>query len=343
MMLTKPALNAILLPGSKLAHYNPLWGYLCKSMRFVCLLLSILCAGFSDVTGQTPLDSTRYGFARGKTGLMLKRGWDLANAPGSGHYRQAAKNAEMLKLPEEAINFVPVFTDEFDSLNTNIWQIGQPWGRYHGQQPHQYYGDSEVFVKNGVLFLQNRYAPRNFASGDSSINIPYGTGLINTANTRTFQYGFFAIRSKNPSGPATWPAFWLTGKNNWPPEIDIFEMYGKKTGKSIHRQTMALHFGKIETHTKTHLMKAVNLIPDTDSAFHIYACLWTTDKVVFYTDGVPVRQIRMNKWMRQFYQEPMYMVVNNAVDHRYLAYLNNSRLPVSMEVDWIRVYADPKP
>ncbi|MEY4002361.1 MAG: hypothetical protein RIT07_403, partial [Bacteroidota bacterium] len=37
------------------------------------------------------------------------------------------------------------------------------------------------------------------------------------------------------------------------------------------------------------------------------------------------------------------IVVNNAVDHRYLPYLNNSRLPVSMEVDWIRVYADPKP
>ena len=298
---------------------------------------------FFQVCGQNKLDSTRTGFARGKAGLMLKRGWDLSNTPGSGHYRQADKNTQLLQLPEEAAGFIPVFADEFDSLNNYIWQVGQPWGRYHGQQPHQYYGDSEVFVKDGVLFLQNRYAPQKFPSGDTSITIPYGTGLINTSNSRTFQYGFFAIRSKNPSGPATWPAFWLTGKNNWPPEIDIYEMYGKSTGKTIHRQTMTLHFGKIETRTKTHLMKAVNLSPDTDTAFHIYACLWTPDRVVFYTDGVPVRSIRLNKWMRQFYKEPMYLVVNNAVDHRYLQYIDNSRLPVSLEVDWIRVYAPAQP
>jgi len=312
-------------------------------MRFVCLLLPFYLFGLLPLYGQSPLDSTRNGYARGKAGLMLKRSLDMANTPGSGHYHQSEKNTEKLQLPEEAQDFTPVFADEFDSLNINIWQVGQPWGRYHGQQPHQYYGDSEVFVKNGVLYLLNRYAPQKFPSGDTGITIPYGTGLINTANSRTFQFGFFAIRSKNPSGPATWPAFWLTGKNNWPPEIDIYEMYGKSTGKTIHRQTMTLHFGKIETRTKTHLMKAVNLSPNTDSAFHIYACLWTPDRVVFYTDGVPVRSINMNKWMRQFYQEPMYLVVNNAVDHRYLQHIDNSRLPVSLEVDWIRVYAPVKP
>ncbi|MBM3920380.1 MAG: glycoside hydrolase family 16 protein [Sphingomonadales bacterium] len=312
-------------------------------MRFVCLLLPFYLFGLLPLYGQSPLDSTRNGYARGKAGLMLKRSLDMANTPGSGHYHQSEKNTEKLQLPEEAQDFTPVFADEFDSLNINIWQVGQPWGRYHGQQPHQYYGDSEVFVKNGVLYLLNRYAPQKFPSGDTGITIPYGTGLINTANSRTFQFGFFAIRSKNPSGPATWPAFWLTGKNNWPPEIDIYEMYGKSTGKTIHRQTMTLHFGKIETRTKTHLMKAVNLSPNTDSAFHIYACLWTPDRVVFYTDGVPVRSINMNKWMRQFYQEPMYLVVNNAVDHRYLQHIDNSRLPVSLEVDWIRVYAPAKP
>lgn len=312
-------------------------------MRFVCLLLPFYLFGLLPLYGQSPLDSTRNGYARGKAGLMLKRSLDMANTPGSGHYHQSEKNTEKLQLPEEAQDFTPVFADEFDSLNINIWQVGQPWGRYHGQQPHQYYGDSAVFVKNGVLYLLNRYAPQKFPSGDTGITIPYGTGLINTANSRTFQFGFFAIRSKNPSGPATWPAFWLTGKNNWPPEIDIYEMYGKSTGKTIHRQTMTLHFGKIETRTKTHLMKAVNLSPDTDSAFHIYACLWTPDRVVFYTDGVPVRSINMNKWMRQFYQEPMYLVVNNAVDHRYLQHIDNSRLPVSLEVDWIRVYAPAKP
>jgi len=66
--------------------------------------------------------------------------------------------------------------------------------------------------------------------------------------------------------------------------------------------------------------------------------LWLPGKIQFFTDGVMVRTMRMNKWMNQFYNEPMYLVVNNAVDHRYLECIDNSKLPVSLEVDWIKVY-----
>jgi beta-glucanase (GH16 family) len=75
-------------------------------------------------------------------------------------------------------------------------------------------------------------------------------------NQKCFKYGYFAIRSKNPTGPATWPAFWLTGQKNWPPEIDIFEMYGKSNGEKIHRQTMTVHMGKTETRTKRMVVKS---------------------------------------------------------------------------------------
>ena len=126
----------------------------------------------------------------------------------------------------------------------------------------------------------------------------------------------------------------------------VTDIYGFKKAQLLHfneNLSEEIGFGKIENQTKTLLMKAVTLPPDTDSAFHIYACLWTPDKVVFYTDGVPVRSIRMNQWMRQFYREPMYIIVNNAVDHRYLQHIDNRRLPVALEVDWIRVYAPPQP
>jgi hypothetical protein len=45
--------------------------------------------------------------------------------------------------------------------------------------------------------------------------------------------------------------------------------------------------------------------------------------------------------MRQYFQEPMYLIVNNAVDHRYLDRLDSSREPTSLVVDWIRVYQEP--
>lgn len=305
------------------------------------LLLLSLLNPFLQVRAQEnrSIDSTRDGFGRARTGLFFKRYFDFRNGFGGHRYSESEASTSRLAFPFDSEGYKLVFADEFDSFNTAVWQKGQPWGRFHGQLPHQYYGDSEVFVRDGILYLQNRYAPKSFRHGDSNIVIPYGTGLINTFWSKQFTYGYFSIRSKNPPGPATWPAFWLTGKNNWPPEIDIFEMYGRCDGQTIHEQTMTLHFGKIETNTKTLLTKSVKLPPDTDTAFHIYSCLWEPGQVTFFTDGIKVRSMKLNRWMEQFYREPMYLIVNNAVDHRYLDCLDRSRLPVALEVDWIRVYA----
>jgi beta-glucanase (GH16 family) len=167
--------------------------------------------------------------------------------------------------------------------------------------------------------------------------------VVNTFHSKNFTYGYFAIRSKNPSGPATWPAWWLTGKNNWPPEIDIFEMYGKSTGDAVNTQTMTVHTGKVETHTKQMMMKKLRVSEDTDSAFHIYACLWTPKKIDFYTDGIKVKSIRFNRWMAQFYQEPMFLVLNNALENTYIPQLIESGNKTSdFQVDWVQVYQIPR-
>lgn len=288
---------------------------------------------------QSPIDSTRKGFAKGKMGIFSQSYLDLKNGFGTGRYLREEKSTTRLAFPFDSEGYKLIFEDNFDSLNRKVWQVGQPWGRFHAQTPHQYFGDSEVYVKEGILILENRYAPKVFKHADTLLKIPYGTGLINTYYSNQFKYGYFAIRSKNPTGPATWPAFWLTGRDNWPPEIDVFEMYGRCDGKSVNEQTMTLHFGKIETKTKTQVTKSIRLSEDTDSEFHIYSCLWEPGRVTFYTDGVKVRTIKLNGWMNQFYREPMYLLVNNAVDYRFLKCLDNSTLPVKLEVDWIRVYS----
>lgn len=292
-----------------------------------------------SLSAQNPLDSTRDGLFSGRWGIFKQSNLDLNNGFGHSRYRREEKSTDRLAFPFDSEGYRLVFEDNFDSLDLKKWQIGQPWGRFHAQTPHQYFGDSEVYVKNGILFLENRYAPKYFSHADTQMKIPYGTGLINTYYSKQFLYGYFAIRCKNPKGPATWPAFWLTGRDNWPPEIDIFENYGRCNGKSIHEQTMTLHFGKIETRTKTLVTKSFRLTEDTDEAFHIYSCLWEPGKVTFYTDGVRVRTIKLNRWMQQFYNEPMYLLINNAVDYRYLNCLDNSTLPVTLEVDWVRVFS----
>lgn len=284
-------------------------------------------------------DSVKTVSGKGRMGMFTRRYFDIKNRGAGRRYEKAEdKSTSQLAFPFESKDYKLVFEDNFDSFNTAIWQKGQPWGRFHSQFPHQYYGDSEITVENGHLLLQNRYAPRKIREGDSVFQSTYGTGLINTYQSQNFVYGYFAIRSKNPRGPATWPAFWLTGRNAWPPEIDIFEMYGRCSGEDIHEQTMSMHFGQIENNTKSSLTKSVTLSPDTDTAFHIYSCLWEPGKVTFYTDGVLLKTIKLTAWMEQFYRQPMYIILNNAVDHRYLNCIKPSDLPNTFDVDWVRVY-----
>ncbi|MBS3915109.1 MAG: glycoside hydrolase family 16 protein [Bacteroidetes bacterium] len=306
-------------------------------MGKLSILLIFICTIWYSAGAQSA-DSTLKRKQRGKAGIFFKKHLSIRNSGSERRYRREEKSTEKLAFPFDSEGYHLVFEDPFDSLNSNIWGIGQPWGRFHAQFPHQYYGDSEVFVKNGMLHLQNRYAPKTFRHADSNLLIPYGTGLVQTFYSKNFTYGYFSIRSKNPSGPATWPAFWLTGRYNWPPEIDIFEMYGKCDGKNVHEQTMTLHYGKIENRTKSLLSKSVQLPSNTDTSFHIYSCLWEPGRIIFFTDGVLLKEIRLNAWMEQFFKEPMYILLNNAVDHRYLQCLKPEMLPCDFEVDWIRVY-----
>ena len=382
-------------------------------LRFASLILilfSLTTTRLASAKASSPIDSTTKGFRAAKMSMYFKKNWDFRSAKYSRQFKHQTKNTTSLVLPEEAKEYHLVFQDNFDTFNPAVWSKGQPWGRFHPDNAHQFYGDPQVFVAEGKLHLLNEPRPypiiiedqpkgdvermyramnetniihkeliqiqrvnaqgnvikylgdhevrdssvstsqvqQNIATEDSdtgklAVMIPYSVGVVNTFHSQNFTYGYFAVRSKNPTGPATWPAWWLTGKKNWPPEIDIFEMYGKANGKSVSTQTMTVHTGKVETHTKQMMMKKIRVSEDTDTAFHIYACLWTPKKIDFYTDGIKVKSIRFNRWMAQFYQEPMFLVLNNGLENTYIPQLIESGNKTSdFQVDWVQVYQIPR-
>ncbi|HXA01879.1 MAG TPA: family 16 glycosylhydrolase [Cytophagaceae bacterium] len=47
------------------------------------------------------------------------------------------------------------------------------------------------------------------------------------SNPGGYMHGMFEIRCKMPKGMGFLPAFWLTGHDAWPPELDVFETDGK--------------------------------------------------------------------------------------------------------------------
>ncbi|MBC7425611.1 MAG: glycoside hydrolase family 16 protein [Bacteroidia bacterium] len=231
-----------------------------------------------------------------------------------------------------------VFNDDFDSLDHKKWRIGQAWGEYIPGFQHQYFAKNAVQTSNGYLYLNTINESKQFKILDSMVTMPYGVGLINSDMSFMQKYGYFEIRSKNPSGPATWPAFWLTGAHRWPPEIDIFEMYGGKTGKGVHRQTYTVHWGRGGTKSRGYLTKHLNLPHNTDTAFHVYACDWSAKRIKFYTDGKLIRSQRVGKKLRQWLNDEMVVVINNGLEPKYLKNLPADFKSNSFVVDWVRVY-----
>lgn len=404
---------SFLMPAKLKIIHRPTINHLNVFLRCASVILiyfSMTTSSLASAKNASPIDSTKKGFHAAKLGMYFKKNWDFRSARYSRQFKHKIKNTTTLVLPEEAKEYQLVFEDNFDTFNPAVWSKGQPWGRFHPDNAHQFYGDPQVFVADGKLHLLNEPRPypiiienqpkgdvermyramnetnliqkeliqiqrvndqgnvikqlrdhekmegsgsteqvqQNIATGDSDTGklafmIPYSVGVVNTFHSKNFTYGYFAVRSKNPKGPATWPAWWLTGKNNWPPEIDIFEMYGKATGNSVNTQTMTVHTGKVETHTKQMMMKKIRVSEDTDTAFHIYACLWTPKKIDFYTDGIKVKSIQFNRWMAQFYQEPMFLVLNNALENTYIPQLIESGNKTSdFQVDWVQVYQIPR-
>jgi len=300
------------------------------------LLLLILVSFIHSILAQTN-DSLQSSKKPIKL-LYFKKKMSIRNASLKLKYHLNKKPKFQADSALEKKGWKLTFFDDFDSLDTKKWRIGQAWGEMHPDNPHQYYAASEVTTKDGYLYLGGRYKPKQIRFKDSLYTVPYAIGLINTDISFTQKYGYFEIRSKNPSGPATWPAFWLTGATKWPPEIDIFEMYGGRTGKKIHQQYASIHWGKNNTRSMGFLTKKINLPNNSDTVFHIYGCEWQPEYIRFYTDGRLVSSIRVNPQLRRWLDEEMVIVINNCFERQFLKYLPEGFTDNQFVVDWIRVY-----
>ena len=163
---------------------------------------------------------------------------------------------------------------------------------------------------------------------------------INTAESWT--YGYFEARLKVPSGKGTWPAFWMMPQNFeiWPRdgEIDIMEYVGYDRNvvhSSVHTQAY--------NHTINTQKTATKRIENAETEFHIYAVEWTADKIVGYVDGEAYFTFNndgkndINTWP---FDKPFYLKLNLAWggDWGGAEGINESALPATYEIDYVRVY-----
>ncbi|WP_246070747.1 carbohydrate binding domain-containing protein [Paenibacillus kobensis] len=269
-------------------------------------------------------------------------------------YEKAAVTQQI----EGASDWSLVWHDEFDGSGSNLdtngvnldkwaYQLGtgsqyglDGWG--NGEQ--QYYRPDNMKVEDGNLVIQ--------AKKETYEGKPYTSGRVYTQPTFTQTYGRFEARMQLPTGEGVWPAFWMMPAGSeygtWASsgEIDIMEARGRLPEEVAG----TIHFGKPAPNNKS--TGATYDFPTGQSIaeYHTYAVEWEPGEIRWYVDGNLFQKV--NNWDSTGagqpdkyaypapFDKPFYMILNLAIggmfDGNRLP--NDSLLPATMKVDYVRVY-----
>lgn len=136
-----------------------------------------------------------------------------------------------------AATWETVINASFANYSTleSVWNYRYPWGSDHNGTARMYASASDhnhVFLEGSTLVI--RATRINWNEGNSSADphlpIRYHSGAVHARQHVLVndQFPNWEVRGEfqAPSARGTWPAFWLTGVNSWPPESDILEYKG---------------------------------------------------------------------------------------------------------------------
>lgn len=169
----------------------------------------------------------------------------------------------------------------------------------------------------------------------------YTSARLITRGKADWTYGFFEIRAKMPCGLGTWPAIWMLGiGDSWPDdgEIDIMEHVGKDPTTiygTIH------NLSTLGTNGDGSSIQ----VDDACSNFHDYQLTWTPDSLEIGVDGI-IYHIYAKQPGAGYeswpFDAPQYLILNLAIGGDMAGPVDDSILPKSMEVDYVRVYQLPE-
>lgn len=227
----------------------------------------------------------------------------VPTAAASADGPQSAARADV-----DLASFALTFSDGFDRFvsspdGSRGWRTSLDWGDRTLPANHelQFYSDSSVGVdpfraSDGVLEI--RAAP-----GANPLHLPYVSGAITTLGRFAQTYGYFEIRARLPAGEGFWPAFWLLpADHSWPPELDVFEQYGKDPRAIV----VTSHSGLGGRHSFTYQNVPTQ---DVTADFHTYGVDWEPAETRWYVDHRFVFSAPTPADM----DKPMYLIANLAV------------------------------
>lgn len=252
--------------------------------------------------------------------------------------------------PTDPVYNVLIWSDEFETdgvIDSIKWfhqtQLPPGGSWYNGEIQHYTDRIDNSFVSDGTL----KILAKKETFTDQGQTKQYTSARLNSKFA--FKYGKIEMRAKLLSGVGTWPAFWTLGKNidedgaywdnegfgtsAWPycGEIDIMEHWGTNQ-----------NYVQSATHTPSSYGGTVNLggqvIPTASTDFHVYALVWSPEKLVFSVDGVihytyePAVKDE-NTWP---FDAEQYVLLNVAIQ----PVIDPNFIEGAMEIDYVRIYQD---
>lgn len=130
------------------------------------------------------------------------------------------------ELQVDAVSWVTVLpTTSFSSYST-YWNNLYPWGSDHNGSARM--RTQNIATSGGVLTMT---AYPGTVNDKPSIHYFSGTCYAKQQVTVSASWPKWRVSGEFqcPSAKGTWPAMWLNGANQWPPESDIMEFKGSTT------------------------------------------------------------------------------------------------------------------
>lgn len=182
------------------------------------------------------------------------------------------------------------------------WNYFYPWGTEHNGAARM---DKKqiTFTDNSLLIK----ATRNKGNAGKSTHPPYqeikyNSGAIHAKHqiTITEEYPVYKVSGefKAPIEQGTWPAFWLTAVNGWPPETDIMEF----KGDDVNWQNTFI--------TPENVTTIKMQLPDAHEKWHSYAAILerVDDEhatITYFVDG----EKKGVHWTN-FTNQPLWLIIN---------------------------------
>jgi len=236
----------------------------------------------------------------------------------------------------------PSFTEEFDKLDPAVW--GTRDQGYVGVRLCSRAADEAAEVVDGVLRLSVLDDPNKGVCRVKGKPYDYRlNGHIGSAYS--FAYGHAAARIKFQPLRGQHGSFWLQGFGPEPTgdakdtgaEIDIIEYFGDDHPDGGLTSFVYWHpTAKGET-AGGWLPEPEKFGDDWAKKFHVFSVEWTPEKYVFRIDGQVTDTITQGVSGQQ-----EFLILSLLSSDYELQHLkDDDKLPQHMDVDWVKVWADP--